>query len=92
LAATEWDAAAEWHRDEGIVPEFTFGDRLRNAREIAGLEQRDMAEKFGVSSGSVSNWEKGVSQPRDVFAVAAVWADVTGVQRHWLLTGVPLGG
>jgi transcriptional regulator with XRE-family HTH domain len=85
-------AAPVWYTGEGIVPEWTFGDRLRKAREIAGLQQQDMASEFGVTSGTISNWETGRGQPRDVLGVAKKWANITGVQEHWILTGAPLGG
>ena len=40
-----------------------FGDRIRNARKAAGLTQRQLADRLGVSNTSISNWEKGLSRP-----------------------------
>ena len=40
-----------------------FGDRIRDGRKAAGLTQRQLAEKLGVSNTSISNWEKGLSRP-----------------------------
>lgn len=40
-----------------------FGDRIRDARKAAGLTQRQLAERLGVSNTSISNWEKGLSRP-----------------------------
>lgn len=40
-----------------------LGDKIRNARKAAGLTQRQLADKIKVSNTSVSNWEKGVSNP-----------------------------
>lgn len=68
----------------GKTLEWTFGDRLRKAREAAGLEQADMARKFGVSAAAVSKWERG-AQPRNLFAVASKWAEETDVPLDWLL-------
>lgn len=40
-----------------------LGDRLREARKSAGLTQRQLADKINVSNTSISNWEKGFSNP-----------------------------
>ena len=40
-----------------------FGDRIRNGRKAAGLTQRQLADRLGVSNTSISNWEKGLSRP-----------------------------
>ena len=40
-----------------------FGDRIREARKAAGLTQRQLADRLGVSNTSISNWEKGLSRP-----------------------------
>ena len=74
------------------IPRFTFGDRLRKAREDAGLDQRTIAETLGVTSATISHWETGVNQPRDLFALVEKWAEITRVDRNWLLTGVALRG
>ena len=41
----------------------TFGDRIREARKAAGLTQRQLADKIGVSNTSISNWENSFSMP-----------------------------
>jgi len=41
------------HREE-------LGVRLQQAREAAGLTQVDLARRLGVSSTTVSRWERGV--------------------------------
>ena len=55
----------------------TIHGRLRTARLIAGLEQIDVANALGVSSGSVSNYETGKSEP--VVSVFVTWSRLTGV-------------
>lgn len=40
-----------------------LGERIRAARKNAGMTQRQLAEKVGVSNTSISNWEKGISNP-----------------------------
>lgn len=67
----------------GHVPSWTIGDRLRKAREDAGFDQRELAEKIGVSRNSVSNYEVGVvPNPRPI--VLNAWSMATGVPVSWL--------
>lgn len=44
------------------MPVF-FGEKIRQARKAAGLTQRQLADRLGVSNTSVSNWEKNLSRP-----------------------------
>ena len=44
------------------MPVF-FGEKIRRARKAAGLTQRQLADRLGVSNTSVSNWEKDLSRP-----------------------------
>lgn len=44
------------------MPVF-FGEKIRQARKAAGLTQRQLADRIGVSNTSVSNWEKDLSRP-----------------------------
>lgn len=75
----------------GLVPEFTIGDRLRKARETAGMDQGELAEAMGVSRRTVSNNESGHVKPRVI--VIRAWALATGVSVEWLESGkVPEGG
>lgn len=39
-------------------------NKFREARLIAGLTQRELADKLGVSMVSVSKWESGKGLPR----------------------------
>jgi DNA-binding transcriptional regulator YiaG len=51
----------------GLVapPEATLsGDQIRELRRKAGMSQRDLARKLGVSVNSVCNWETGRTEPR----------------------------
>ena len=68
-----------------MIPEFTINDRLRKAREIAGLEQSELADRMGVSRGTVGNNESGKVSVRPITIKA--WALATGVDAHWLETG-----
>ena len=44
---------------------MTFSDRLRQAREAAGLTQLELAKKLNVTKSSVCNYENGVSSPKE---------------------------
>ncbi|MHC4788263.1 MAG: helix-turn-helix domain-containing protein [Planctomycetota bacterium] len=45
-------------------------DEIRAIREGAGMSQREVAEKLGVSANTVSNWETGRTVPRRASAAA----------------------
>lgn len=65
-----------------LVPEFTLGDRLRKAREIAGLSQAELAAEIGISRNSVVNYE---SQTKRIPRPSLVsWALRTHVDLGWL--------
>jgi len=69
----------------GTVPSWTLTDRLRKARESAGLDQRAFAERIGVSRSSITNYETGHTHPRD--SILKLWALGTGVPLEWIKTG-----
>jgi len=63
--------------------EQTIGDRLRQARERAGMTQEALADKLAVSHKTISAWERGrsgvgVAQLRQAAAVL-------GVDLLWLI-------
>ena len=43
--------------------EETFGDRLREARECAGLTQEQAADRCGISAAAISHYECGQREP-----------------------------
>jgi transcriptional regulator with XRE-family HTH domain len=62
----------------------TFGERLRELREKAGLSQPQLAEASGLPVGSIRNYEQGIREPywAVIFKLAAglrVSADVFAV-------------
>jgi len=71
--------------ETGTRPEWTLADRLRKAREVAGLHQHELAAELGISSTSIGNYEAGRSRPRR--PVLTVWALRCGVPLSWLLEG-----
>jgi len=70
---------------EGVVPEFSLGDRLRKAREIAGYEQIRLAAEMDIHRQTLARYESGASTPRRPVLIS--WAMTTGVSLEWLTTG-----
>ena len=74
------------------VLQWTLGDRLRKAREVAGLTQGEVADGLrarGIKCrghSTVSMWETG-TQPRNILTVIEAWAEVCDVPAEWLLVG-----
>ncbi len=61
-----------------------IGDRIRQAREQAGLRQEDLADLIGMSTRQVQNYEAADSKP---YAKLRAIAGATGVSVEWLLQG-----
>lgn len=66
----------------GVVPVWTLSDKLRKARETAGLSQTVLAEVTGMSRRTISAYETGDGRPRRPQLIA--WAMATGVPLSWL--------
>lgn len=73
------------HSTAMAVPTWTLGDRLRKAREFAGLDQDDLAAAIGISRGTVSNYELGRGQKAPKVYVLRDWAKTCGVPLEWIL-------
>ena len=69
------------------VPQWTLGDRLRKAREFAGLQQTELAAEIGVGRSSIINYEKNHAQPPRSVLIA--WALRCAVDYEWL-SGEPI--
>lgn len=67
----------------GLTPQWTLGDRLRKAREIAGLNQTQLADELEIARNSVGRYESGDYDPPRTVIIA--WALRTGVDFEWLL-------
>ena len=77
--------------DVRVVPDWELCDRLRRSmRMVPGLSNEDIAEMMGVQRTTVSTWLGGRRVPNR--AILLVWADMTGVDEQWLLTGTPSEG
>lgn len=42
---------------------MTFGEKIRNARKIKGLTQKQLADKIGAKHNSISDWENDKNKP-----------------------------
>lgn len=62
-----------------------FGDKIRDARKAAGLTQRQLADKIGVSNTSISNWEQNLSRPDPDTIQHLCWA--LSVQPNYFFSG-----
>ena len=63
---------------------MTFAEKLKAARENAGMSQRELAERAGIHFRSIQNWESGGRLPRSLDVVFRV-ADILGVSSESLL-------
>lgn len=52
----------------------TFGENLKNERQLAGLTQRDLANAIGVKQQQVSQWECDKVEPTLYNIVAIIKA------------------
>lgn len=76
---------------ERVIPEWppppehpTFGQRLRLARDHAGLKPEDMAKALGATLRAIRSWETDQRQPRNLVPTVRRWAEITGVDEAWL--------
>lgn len=60
--------------------------RIRTARRRAGLSQKDLAARLGVSRGAVANWESANGVLPATERLQHI-AQVTGMTFEWLATG-----
>lgn len=63
----------------------TLGDRITAARERAGLDSRDVAQRLGVRHRTLRSWEDDATEPRS--NRLQMLAGVLGVSLVWLMTG-----
>src|SRR5674476_438681 len=70
----------------GNVPEFDIHDRLRKARDVAGLDQQTLGDEIDVSRNTVVNYENASTKHLKAI-VLKQWALRTGVPYEWLMTG-----
>lgn len=71
----------------GAVLTFDRGDRMRKAREHAGLELQAVAAALRVGRATLGKYERNEVEPSRAIMIA--WAYVTGVDLDWLEWGDP---
>lgn len=67
---------------------MTIGERIKTARSNAGLTQRALAEKSGMATGTVQQYELGKRQPR-IEQLQKI-ADALDVDINYLVHGKTL--
>jgi transcriptional regulator with XRE-family HTH domain len=75
----------------GRTYKFGVGDRLRVAREVAGLSQDELAQLTGISRQTISNYELGASKKPKPPYIAAI-ALATHFNRNWIEHGTEPDG
>jgi len=70
----------------GAIPEMTIQWRLRMARELAGMEQTDLARATGIARSTISNYENGATERMKSLYLRQI-ALACGVDPEWLQTG-----
>lgn len=65
----------------------SLGTKIRRLRKAAGLTQIQLAERAGVSQGSITAYETGQTEP--LVSVAAALARALGVTVEQLLSDGP---
>ncbi|MFR9919929.1 helix-turn-helix transcriptional regulator [Corynebacterium striatum] len=74
----------------GGIPEWRVQDRLKRAREYAGMSQVELADLVGISRATLGNAEQGVRELKRPALIAVAFA--TGVSLEWLENGeTPVG-
>lgn len=63
---------------------MAFGERIREIRKDYGLNQKEMAEKLGVSLSTLQRFEKSTHFP-DIGVLLDLI--LSGYNIHWLITG-----
>ncbi|WP_370737990.1 helix-turn-helix domain-containing protein [Octadecabacter ascidiaceicola] len=76
----EHSETTDWYSEETA----TFGDRLAAAREEARLSQKELAQRVGIKTSTLRNWEEDLSEPRA--NRLSILSGILGVSLRWLLT------
>ena len=47
-----------------------LGERIKEQRELSGETQKELANSIGVAQSAVSQWEKGINEPKATYLKA----------------------
>ncbi len=47
-----------------------LGERIKEQRELSGETQKELANSIGVAQSAVSQWEKGIIEPKATYLKA----------------------
>ncbi len=64
-----------------------IGERIKQARQLAGLQQEELARRLNLKPQSVNQWERGATSPRPYRYAQLVAALDQVVTLEWLATG-----
>ena len=67
---------------------MTVGNRIKKARKDAGLTQKELGERLGLSFQAVAQWENDLRKPK-METVQRI-ADALEIDVNWLLNGYTL--
>lgn len=67
----------------GVIPDFPLEYRARRARELRGLNQKQLAGELGIGLSTIQRVEQGTRAPKRATLMA--WAMATGVDVDWLI-------
>lgn len=54
----------EFDEDNNFTDDMPFGEYIRKKRRLMGYNQSDFAELLDINTGTVSQWELGVTSPQ----------------------------
>lgn len=71
----------------GTLPVWGFSDKIRKARDITGLGQKEFAARVNLTASTLAAYETGRSAPRfgDAPALAKRLQLMTGIPADWFL-------
>lgn len=64
---------------------WTFGDRMRKARRRSGMTGAEFADRLGITTSALGQYETDRTLPRDIVALAKAVERETGIPSAWLL-------
>ncbi|QDG77873.1 helix-turn-helix domain-containing protein [Labrenzia sp. PHM005] len=65
--------------------DYTLGERICKARDIAGLSTAQLARRLGIKTATMHSWESDRSEPRSNKLI--LLAGILNVSPTWLLVG-----